>query len=81
MAGKSQKPVLVDRLALPAFRRLLSHEQREIILRARRIDAGQERPMTDFSRGTYAFLLAKGTVVYMKALPDTIVIEHIIERS
>jgi len=31
MAGKSQKPVLVDQLALPAFRWLLSHEQQEIV--------------------------------------------------
>ena len=54
MAGKSQKPVLVDQLALPAFRRLLPHEQQEIVLRARRIDAGQERPLVDFGHGTYA---------------------------
>lgn len=80
MVGKSQKPVLVDQLALPAFRRLLFHQQQEIVLRARRIDAGQERPLVDFTRGTYAFLLTGGTVVYMKALPDIIVIEHIIER-
>ena len=77
----SQKPVLVDQLALPVFRRLSSHEQREIVLRARRIDAGQERPLADFTRGTYAFLLARGIVIYMKALPDIIVIEHIIERK
>jgi hypothetical protein len=81
MAGKGQKPVLVDQLALPAFRRLLSHEQKEIVLRARRIEAGQERPLVDFSRGTYAFLLAGGMVVYMKVLPDTIIIEHIIQRK
>jgi hypothetical protein len=80
MAGRSQKPVLVDQLALPAFRRLPFHQQQEIVLRARRIDAGQEHPLGDFSRGTYAFLLAGGAVVYMKALPDMIVIEHIIER-
>jgi hypothetical protein len=81
MAGKSQKPVLIDQLALPAFRRLLPHEQQEIVLRARRIEANQERPLVDFGRGTYAFLLAGGTVIYMKALPDIIVIEHIIERQ
>jgi hypothetical protein len=80
MVRKSQKPVLVDQLALPAFRRLPSHQQQEIVLRARRIEAGQERPLVDFTRGTYAFLLSGGTVVYMKTLPDIIVIEHIIER-
>jgi hypothetical protein len=81
MAGKSQKSVRVDQLALPAFRRLPIHQQQEITLRARRIDEGQERPLADFGRGTYAFLLAGGTVVYMKVLPDIIVIEHIIERK
>ena len=73
--------MLVDQLALPAFHRLPSHEQQEVVLRARRIDAGQEKPLVDFTRGTYAFLLTGGTVVYMKALPDIIVIEHIIERK
>ena len=78
MAGTSKKAVYVDQLALPAFRRLLLHEQREVIARARRIDEGAERPLADLGRGTYAFLLSVGTVVYMKALPDIIVIEHII---
>jgi hypothetical protein len=81
MDGKSQKPVLVDQLALPAFRRLPYHEQQELVLRARRIDAGQERPLADFTRGTYAFLLTRGTIVYLKALPDSIIIEHVIERT
>jgi hypothetical protein len=81
MAGKSRKPVRVDQLALPVFRRLPFHQQQEIVLRARRIDAGQEQPLADFGRRTYAFLLAGGTVVYMKTLPDIIVIEHIIERK
>jgi hypothetical protein len=80
MVGTSKKAVYVDQLALPAFRRLLSHEQREVIVRARRIDAGAERPLADFGRGTYAFLLAVGTLVYMKALPDFIIIEHLIVR-
>jgi hypothetical protein len=81
MAGKGRRPVRVDQLALPVFRRLLLHQQQEVVLRARRIDAGQEQPLADFGRGTYAFLLAGGTVGYMKALPDIIVIEHIIERK
>ena len=76
----STKPVLVDSLALPAFRRLPLHQQQEIVIRARRIAAGQEQPLADFSRGTYAFLLATGIVVYIKVLPDMLLIEHIIER-
>ena len=80
MAGTNKKAVYVDQLALPAFRRLLLHEQWEMVVRARRIDEGAERPLADFGRGTYAFLLSVGTVVYMKVLPDMIVLEHIIVR-
>jgi hypothetical protein len=80
MATQSQKPVRIDQLALPVFLRLPSHQQQEITLRAGRIEEGQERPMADFGRGVYAFLLTGGTVVYMKVLPDIIIIEHIIER-
>ena len=81
MAGSSLKLVLVDQLALPAFQRLPFHQQEEIVFRARRIDERQEQPLLDFSRGTYAFLLAEGMVVYMKALPDMIIIEHLITRT
>jgi hypothetical protein len=81
MAPQNQQPVQVDQLALPAFLRMPTHQQQEIVLRARRIVDGQERPMMDFGRGVYAFLLTGGTVVYMKALPDIIIIEHVIERK
>jgi len=80
MAGTNKKAVYVDQLALPAFRRLPSHEQREIVIRARRIDEGAERPLADFGRGTLAVLLSMGTMVYMKVLSDIVVIERIIVR-